>query len=254
MLQAQREDIGMQLQGKVALVTGAGSNLGKVYAFALAKEGAAVVIGDIDGDLAREAAKELRDTGARAIGLEMDMGREDHIESAVQQTLAEFGGVDILVNNAGMARGRWNLLSELSNDEWRHIMWVNVIAPLALARACRPSMKARGGGVIVNQSSNAAYAFLTGAYGVSKLAISGLTVALAHEFGPDNIRVNGIAPGVMNGRIPPESLQMVLSRQLLKRRGAPEDLAGVIVFLCTDASSFMTGQTVIVDGGPGARP
>jgi 3-oxoacyl-[acyl-carrier protein] reductase len=244
----------MQLEGKVALVTGAGSNLGKVYAFALAKEGAAVVIGDLDGDLAKSAAQELRDTGARAVGVEMDMGDEGHIESAIQTALAEFGGVDILVNNAGMARGRWNLLSELTNDEWRHIMWVNVIAPLALARACRPSMAARGGGVIINQSSNAAYAFLTGAYGVSKLAISGLTVALAHEFGPDNIRVNGIAPGVMNGRIPPEALERVLSHQLLARRGCPEDLAGTVVFLATDASSFMTGQTLIVDGGPGARP
>lgn len=244
----------MQLEGKVALITGAGSNLGKVYAFALAKEGAAVVIGDLDGDLARSAAQELRDTGARAVGVEMDMGSEAHIESAVQTALSEFGGVDVLVNNAGLARGRWNLLSELTNDEWRDIMWVNVIAPLALARACRPSMVARGGGVIINQSSNAAYAFLTGAYGVSKLAISGLTVALAHEFGGDNIRVNGIAPGVMNGRIPKEALDRVLATQLLHKRGAPEDLAGVIVFLATDDSAFMTGQTVIVDGGPAARP
>jgi NAD(P)-dependent dehydrogenase (short-subunit alcohol dehydrogenase family) len=250
----KREDQAMQLEGKVALVTGAGSNLGKVYAFALAKEGAAVVIGDLDGELAKSAAQELRDTGARAIGLEMDMGNEAHIEAAVQRTIAEFGGVDILVNNAGLARGRWNLLSELSNEEWRQIMWVNVVAPLVCARAVRPSMAARGGGVIINQSSNAAYAFLTGAYGVSKLAISGMTVALAHEFGADNLRVNGIAPGVMNGRIPPEVLEMVVNRQILKRRGCPEDLAGVVVFLATDASSFMTGQTVIVDGGPGARP
>jgi len=244
----------MQLEGKVALVTGAGSNLGKVYAFALAKEGAAVVIGDLDGDLAKSAAQELRDTSARALGLEMDVGDEEHIESAVQATLAEFGGVDILVNNAGLCRGKWGLCSELSNEDWRKIMWVNVGAPLAIARACRPSMVARGGGVIINQSSNAAYAFLGGAYGVTKLAISGLTVALAHEFGPDNIRVNGIAPGVMNGRIPPEVMEMVMNQQLLKRRGCPEDLAGTVVFLATDASSFMTGQTLIVDGGPAARP
>jgi NAD(P)-dependent dehydrogenase (short-subunit alcohol dehydrogenase family) len=244
----------MQLQDKVALVTGAGSNLGKVYAFALAREGASVVIGDLDGDLARTAARELADTGARAIGLEMDVGNEEHIETAVRTTVAEFGGVDILVNNAGLARGRWNLCSELTNDEWRHILWINVGAALACARACRPSMVARGGGVIINQSSMAAYAALTSAYGVSKLAISGLTVALAHEFGPDNIRVNGIAPGVMNGRIPPESLERMLSLQILKRRGCPEDLIGVMLFLATDASSFMTGQTLIIDGGPAARP
>src|SRR5262249_11215368 len=140
------------------------------------------------------------------------------------------------------------------NDDWRYIMNVNVVSALIAARAVHPSMKARGGGVIINQSSMAGYAALSGAYGVSKLAISGLTVALATAFGPDNIRVNGIAPGVMNGRVPAEVLEKVLSQQVLKRRGAPEDLAGVLLFLATDASSFMTGQTVIVDGGPARRP
>ncbi len=244
----------MKLEGKVALVTGAGSNLGKVYAFALAREGAAVVIGDLDGDLSREAARVLGETGARAIGLEMDMGNDAHIEAGVEATVAEFGGVDILVNNAGLARGRWNLCSELTNDEWRDILWVNVGAAMACARACRPIMAARGGGVIVNQSSMGAYAVLTSAYGVSKIAISGLTVALAHEFGPDNIRVNGIAPGAMNGRMPPEVFERMLSLQSIKRPGAPEDLEGALLFLATDASSFMTGQTLIVDGGVAARP
>ncbi len=244
----------MKLEGKVALVTGAGSNLGKMYAAALAGEGATVVIGDLDGDLARSAAAEIADTGAVTMGLEMDVGNDSHIESAVEATIARFGGVDILVNNAGLARGRWNLCSELSNDEWRHIMWINVGAPLACARACRPSMVARGGGVIVNQSSMGAYGALSSAYSVSKLAISGLTVALAHEFGVDNIRVNGIAPGVMNGRVPPEALERIMSMQLLKRRGAPPDLAGTLIYLVTDASSFVTGQILIVDGGVAARP
>ena len=245
----------MQLDGKVALVTGAGSNLGKVYAYALARQGAAVVIGDLDGPLAKECAAEIAaETGVRTLGLEMDMGDENHIESAVKATIDTFGGVDILVNNAGLARGRWSLNSELTNDEWRQILWINVGAPLAAARACRPSMAARGGGVIINQSSMAAYAQTGGAYAVTKLAISGLTVQLAKEYGGDNIRVNGIAPGVMNGRIPKEALDKVLATQLLHRRGTPEDLAGAMVFLATDASSFMTGQTLIIDGGPAARP
>jgi NAD(P)-dependent dehydrogenase (short-subunit alcohol dehydrogenase family) len=244
----------MKLKDKVALVTGAGSNLGLVYATALASEGATVVIGDLDGNLARSAAKGLAETGARTLGLEMDVGKDEHITSAVDRTISEFGGVDILVNNAGLARGKWGLCSELSNDDWRYIMMVNVVSALIAARAVHPSMMARGGGVIINQSSMAGYAALSGAYGVSKLAISGLTVALATEFGPDNIRVNGIAPGVMNGRIPKEALDKVLSQQVLKRRGAPEDLAGALLFLATDASSFMTGQTLIVDGGPARRP
>jgi NAD(P)-dependent dehydrogenase (short-subunit alcohol dehydrogenase family) len=244
----------MKLKDKVALVSGAGSNLGKVYATALASEGASVVVGDLNGEWALQTAKELRDTGARAIGVEMDVGKDEHIESAVAATLKEFGGVDILVNNAGLARGKWSLNSELGNDDWRTIMNVNVVAALIASRAVRPSMRSRGGGVIVNQSSMAGYAALSGAYGVSKLAISGLTVALAHEFGVDNIRVNGIAPGMMNGRLPQEVIDKVVSQQILRRRGQPEDLAGALLFLCTDASSFMTGQTLIVDGGPAARP
>ncbi|AIT82191.1 SDR family NAD(P)-dependent oxidoreductase [Novosphingobium pentaromativorans] len=244
----------MQLAGKIALVTGAGSNLGKVYAAALADEGAAVVIGDIDGELAQAAAGEIAASGARTLGIEMDMGNESHITRAVDAAIAEFGGIDILVNNAGLARGRWNLCSELTNDEWRHILWVNIAAPLALARACRPSMIARGGGVIINQSSKAAYSVMESAYAVSKLGLSGLTVALAQEFGPDNIRVNGIAPGMMNGRVPPEIIERALSRQSLKRRGKPDDLVGTLLYLATDASSFMSGQTLIVDGGSTQRP
>jgi NAD(P)-dependent dehydrogenase (short-subunit alcohol dehydrogenase family) len=244
----------MKLKDKVALVSGAGSNLGLVYATALAGEGASVVIGDLDGDLARSAAKGLAETGAKTLGLEMDVGRDEHITSAVDRTIAEFGGVDILVNNAGLARGKWSLGTELSNDDWRYIMAVNVVSALIAARAVRPSMKARGGGVIINQSSMAGYHQLSGAYSVSKLAISGLTVSLAAEFADDNIRVNGIAPGMMNGRVPQEVVDRIVSQQLIKRRGQPEDLAGALLFLATDASSFMTGQTLIVDGGPARRP
>ena len=127
-------------------------------------------------------------------------------------------------------------------------------AAFVCARACRPIMAARGGGVIVNQSSMAGYAALSSAYGVSKLAISGLTVALATEYADDNIRVNGIAPGMMNGRLPQEIVDRMVSLQRIHRRGEPDDLAGALLFLCTDASSFMTGQTLIVDGGVAVRP
>lgn len=246
--------ISMSLKNKVALITGAGSNIGKVYAAALAAEGATVVIGDIDAQAAQDAAKEISATGARALGLEMDVGDDAQVEAAVQATVAEFGGVDILVNNAGLARGKWSLFSELSNDDWREIFAVNVVSAVVAARACRPSMAARGGGVIINQSSMAGYISLDGAYGVSKLALSGLTVGMAAEFASDNIRVNAIAPGMMNGRLPPEIVDAVVKKQLIQRRGAPEDLIGVLLFLATDASSFMTGQTLIVDGGPARRP
>jgi NAD(P)-dependent dehydrogenase (short-subunit alcohol dehydrogenase family) len=159
------------------------------------------------------------------------------------------------VNNAGLARGRWQDVSDLETAEWLLLFHVNVAAPARLAKAVRPHMKARGGGVIVNQSSNAAYfqPAMGHSYSISKLAISGLTVALAEEFAPDNIRVNGIAPGMMTGRVPQDIIDMVLGQQTLKRRGKAEDLVGGLLYLCSDASSFMTGQTLIIDGGAARR-
>jgi NAD(P)-dependent dehydrogenase (short-subunit alcohol dehydrogenase family) len=248
----------MKLQGKIALVSGAGTNLGKVYAQALASEGAAVVIGDINAEWAKESAAdiaaEFKAIGAKTIGVEMDVGRDDHIAAAVQTAVSEFGGLDILVNNAGLARGRWNLNTELTTDEWMQICKINIVSSVIAAREARPHMVKRGGGVIVNQSSQAGYHNITGAYGITKLAVSGVTVALANEFADDNIRVNGIAPGLMNGRMPQDVVDMVVAKQRIHRRGKPEDLAGTLLYLCTDASSFVTGQTLIVDGGITSRP
>ncbi len=241
----------MKLAERVAIVTGAGSGLGRMYAETLLAEGALVSISDIDGRLARETANELTRNGppgARAIGFEVDVASDHQIEHMVEATVAQLGGVDILVNNAGLARGRWGLTTELTTAEWHQILAVNVVGMVSCARAVRPHFQARGAGVIVNQSSMGAYMF-SGAYGVSKLAVNGLTGAMAEELAPDNIRVNGIAPGMMSQRLPDELVASVLANQLIARRGRPEDLRGVLVFLCSDDSAFMTGQTMLVDGG-----
>lgn len=242
-----------EFEGKSAIVTGAGTGLGETYAKALAARGARVVIGDLDATAATDAAARIRASGGVAVGVGADMGREEHVVQLVAEARAEFGGVDILVNNAGLARGRWNLCSELTSEEWAEIFAVNVTGAVACARECRPSMRERGGGAIVNQSSMGAYAALTSAYSVSKLALSGVTVALAHEFAPDGIRVNGIAPGMMTGRLPPELVQTIVGRQLIPRRGCAEDLVEVLTLLCSSRSSFMTGQTIHVDGGVDPR-
>jgi NAD(P)-dependent dehydrogenase (short-subunit alcohol dehydrogenase family) len=191
--------------------------------------------------------------GGKVIGFGLDVGRQEDITGSIERTVAELGGIDILVNNAGLARGRWQALSDLSFEEWETLFRVNVASMARLAQAARPHMIARGGGVIVNQSSNSAYFKLSNSYAVSKLAVSGLTIGLAEEFEPDNIRVNGIAPGMMTGRMPQDIIDMVLARQVLKRRGKHEDLVGALLYLCSDLSSFVTGQTLLVDGGAALR-
>ncbi len=242
----------MRLEGKVAIVTGAGGagvgGLGVVYARALASEGAAVVVSDIDGEAAVRTAESIASIGAQAIGVRCDVTSDEDINAMVKTADDAFGGVDILVNNAGLARGKWSEALILSADEWMEILAVNTVAPIMCAKACAESMRGRGGGVIVNQSSNGAL-IDAGAYTVSKLALNGVTKVLADELSADNIRVNGIAPGVMTAKLPEDQVQRLLARQTIRRPGQPEDLVGLLLYLCSDDSSFMNGQTVVIDGG-----
>jgi NAD(P)-dependent dehydrogenase (short-subunit alcohol dehydrogenase family) len=193
-------------------------------------------------------ADDLSASGASASAVACDVTRDDDVEAMVAAARRALGGVDILVNNAGLARGRWNETSTLSTEDWLHILAVNTVAPIACARACRPVMRERGGGVIVNQSSSGARVE-AGAYSVSKLALEKVTQLLAAEYADDNIRVNAIAPGMMTAQLPEEQVQMLLASQTVKRQGRPDDLIGALLYLCSDRSSFMNGQTLVVDGG-----
>jgi 3-oxoacyl-[acyl-carrier protein] reductase len=231
------------------IVTGAGNGIGLGYAEAFAAEGASVTIADIDGDAAEAAAERI--DGSLAV--KVDVADETSVSEMVAATVGRFGGVDVLVNNAGLHMGRLNLTSTLSLEEWRRLFDVNVFGAVLCARYCRDSMVSRGGGVILNQSSNSSYLGV-GAYSISKLALNGLTLSLAQEFAADNIRVVGIAPGMtasdaVLARLEDVHKKMVLDGQLVKRWGKIDDLIEFVLLLCSDGASFLTGQTVTVDGG-----
>jgi 3-oxoacyl-[acyl-carrier protein] reductase len=174
-----------------------------------------------------------------------------------------FGGVDILVNNAGVHLEHAQLpYTRDALPQWRNVLDVNIMGALTCTVACRDSMKARGGGVVINQSSMAAYGG-GGAYSVSKLGLNALTVGLAMELAADGIRVNGIAPGLVDSEAAVEWMNhperhgiqdAIVGGQAIKRPGTMEDLANMALFLCSDEASFVTGQTVLVDGGFTKKP
>lgn len=231
------------------LITGAGNGIGLRYAEAFAAEGAMVTIADIDADAAAAAARKVE--GAHAVTA--DVADEASVAAMVAAAVDRFGGVDVLVNNAGLHMGRFNLTSTLSLAEWRRLFDVNVFGAVLCARYVRESMASRGGGVILNQSSNSSYLGV-GAYSVSKLALNGVTLSLAQEFARDGIRVVGIAPGMVASqavldRLEPEHKDLVLGGQIIKRWGQADDLVAAVLLICSDGASFYTGQTMVLDGG-----
>jgi 3-oxoacyl-[acyl-carrier protein] reductase len=244
-----------RLDGRVAFVTGAGGGLGEGICTSLAAAGAAIGCADIDSERAERIAARIRDEGGRAVPLPLDVTDSGAVADAVRTTTAEFGGIDVLVNNAAIyPRRAW---TDITEDEWERVLAVNLKAYFLCARACHASMKQRGRGSIVNVSS---VTFLIGFdmlldYVSSKGGIVGFTRALAHEVGPDGIAVNAIAPGAFPTdaeKIHPDPggyNQWVLEQQCVKRRGTPEDIGSLVVFLSSDASAFITGQTIAIDGG-----
>ena len=243
------------LDGRVAFVTGAGGGLGEGICTSLAAAGAAVACADVDPDRADAIARRVAEGGGRSLALEVDVADSAAVYGAVERAIGELGGVDVLVNNAAIyPRRAW---TEITEEEWDRVFAVNLKAYFLCARACHASMKERGRGHIVNVSS---ITFMIGFamlldYVSSKGGIVGFTRALAHEVGPDGITVNAIAPGAFPTdaeKIHPDPEgyeRWVLEQQCLKRRGSPEDIGNLVVFLASDASSFITGQTVAIDGG-----
>lgn len=243
----------MKLEGKVAIVTGATSGMGRATAVLFAKEGAKVVVTGRNEERAQAVVDEIKGNGGEAIYVIVDASNVEDCKKIFDATIEAFGTVDILVNNAGMLS--MSPLLEVSIEEWNKVFAVNVTSALYLTQLCAPVMKEKGKGVIVNVASVASYAAHHGfaAYISSKHAMAGLSKSMAWELGPE-IRVNAIAPGAIHTAMVdsiggPSVLQGMIDNCPCKRVGQPEDIAGAALFLASDDCTFLTGQIIKVDGG-----
>ncbi len=246
----------LNLRGKVAIVTGASQGIGRAIAQALAQQGASVVVASRKQSAVDAVAAQITEAGGEAAGMAAHMGDPDQIEHLVQQTQQRYGGVDIVVNNAA-TNPVFGPVTETDDAVFAKIMQVNVNGPLALAKRAYPLMKERGGGSVINISSVEG---LTpgaglGLYSVSKSALIALTKVLAREWGSDKVRANVICPGLVNTKFSQalisneRILKQVLGRQALPQIAEPEDIAGLALFLASDAASFCTGGVYVADGG-----
>jgi 3-oxoacyl-[acyl-carrier protein] reductase len=245
----------MSVAGKTAIVTGAATGIGRATAQLLARRGARVVAAGLQPDRLRETVEAIASAGGEAIAVDADMSDPDAIDEVAARAREAFGGTDVLVNNAAVyPLGPWH---EMEPARWDALFATNIRGYWLMARAVREQMIARGGGAVVNVAS---VTFFTGnalllAYVASKGAVIGFTRALAREAGPDGIRANAVAPGAF----PTAATEIhadqeglwrdVLEAQSIKRRGEVEDVARAIAFFASDESSFVTGQTLLVDGG-----
>ena len=239
----------MELEGKIALVTGAGQGIGKAIALTFAREGADVAVDDINIDTAEGTASEVKALGRRSMAIKADISIHDEVTRMMNKIIEEWGGIDILVNNAGI--GNTRLVEDLTDEEWRHIFGVNLDGTFYCSKEVLETMKSRGGGRIINIASPAGKSMTRAAcaaYTASKAGVLGFTRHLAFEVGPYKINVNAICGGALtekSGPIPPpEVIQTMREKSILGNIMLPENIADVALFLASEKARMITGTSI----------
>lgn len=247
----------MELESKVALVTGGGSGIGRAVALRLAERGATVAVGYLSrAEVANKTVEEIRGAGGTAIALNIDVRDYESVSQAVQRITREHKRIDVLVNNAGICTAG-TIVSTDSTEGWTDVIQTNLVGAYHCIKACSLPMMLQHSGAIVNVSSILGLVGKGGlsAYCASKAGLSGLTASLSAEFAMHGVRVNAVAPGYsddtgMIQQFPIEQKEVIINERIpLQRPAEPEEIAEAIVFLAGDSSSYMTGQTMVVDGG-----
>jgi 3-oxoacyl-[acyl-carrier protein] reductase len=261
-MRASRPDDGMSsgavsFAGRTVVVTGSGQGIGRRLAKRFSELSANVVVADIVGANGERVAAEIVAAGGQAFGAEVDVAAEASVAGLVERTLEEYGGIDVLVNNAAIFSSlRLRPFEQISRSEWDLVLRVNVTGVFVCAQAVAPVMRSQGRGRIINISSLAARVGAPGYlhYVTSKEAVIGLTRGLARELGDSGVTVNAILPPGTLTEVPRESFsatsaEAALGRQSIKRPSTPDDLADVAIWLASSGGSFVTGQSIIADGG-----
>ncbi|HEX2500250.1 MAG TPA: 3-oxoacyl-ACP reductase FabG [Methylomirabilota bacterium] len=242
----------MRLEGRVALITGAGGGIGEATARRFAREGATVVVNDVDVELARGVVADLQKSGARALSIAADVTKRADVEAMVHRIVGEFGRLDVLVNNAGINLDAMS--HKMTEEQWDQVLTVNLKGTFLCAQAALVRMRERGWGRVINTSSIGAFGNIGQAnYAASKAGVIGLTRTLALEYAKFGVTVNCVAPGPVMTRmlasVPEAIREKIVARVPTGRIARPEEIAGVHVFLASEDAAYITGQVLVVDGG-----